>query len=378
MSITKTLDGQYQVRVNYRDGVKYRQKTRTFKRKGEAASWESRMRVDLDNGADLSKRNVTFADYFKNWISVYKTDSVSKHTNDMYLLSLKHLINYFGATKLADVRKDDYQKFMNEFGKNHGIATSRKTNQQIRSAVQNALADNVINRDFTFRVVITGDDPAPVEAKFLDLDDYHVLRRYLIDHADFEHMSSCMLLFQLETGCRFEEAAGMTWDNLDLDNGIVNICRQWSPKTQSFTKTKGNGQADGKVTIPTPFCDFMHSLHQQAVDYFDDRPASYEEANPRQLVFFSKFNSILTNDGVNQALQRMCHKLKIKEVTSHAMRHTHASVLIQNGSVLPYVQHRLRHRKLETTINTYVHLIEKTNGTSDQLAMKLMSEGFEK
>lgn len=378
MSITKTLDGQYQVRVNYRDGVKYRQKTRTFKRKGEAASWESRMRVDLDNGADLTKRNVTFAGYFENWIAVYKTDSVSKHTNDMYLLSLKHLINYFGATKLADVRKDDYQKFMNEFGKTHGIATSRKTNQQIRSAVQNALADNVINRDFTFRVVITGDDPAPVEAKFLDLDDYHILRRYLIGHADFEHMSSCMLLFQLETGCRFEEAAGMTWDNLDLDNGIVNICRQWSPKTQSFTKTKGNGQADGKVTIPAPFCDFMHSLRQQAVDYFNERPASYEEANPHQLVFFSKFNSILTNDGVNRALQRMCYKLKIKEVTSHAMRHTHASVLIQEGSTLPYVQHRLRHKKLETTINTYVHLIEKTNGTADQLAMKLMSEDFEK
>lgn len=378
MSIRKMPDGQYQVRVSYRDGVKYRQKSRLFKRKTEAELWESNMKLDLNNGADLKRRDISFADYFRSWVEVYKTHGVSQHTNDMYLLTYKHLERYFGGIKLTDITRDDYQKFMNEFGEKHGIATSRKTNQQIRSAVQNALADNIINRDFTFRVKVTGANPKPQEDKFLDLDEYEKLRAYLIGHANFNSISNCMLLFQLETGCRFEEAAGMTWDNIDFDTGIITVNRQWVPREHGFGPTKGNGQADGKITVPHTFLDFLAGLKQQASDYFAERNLDYKKINKLDLVFFSKWRTIITNDAANSALRAICAKLDIKSVSSHAMRHTHASVLIQNGASLPYVQHRLRHKKLETTVNNYIHLIEKVNGESDQLAMKLMAKGFPK
>ncbi len=81
------------------------------------------------------------------------------------------------------------------------------------------------------------------------------------------------------------------------------------------------------------------------VNYFNDIGLDYDTINEKQLVFFSKLRKINTNSGVNSALADLCTKLGIKVVTSHAMRHTHASVLIQDGETLPYVQHRLRHKK---------------------------------
>lgn len=377
MAIYKNPNGTYQARIDYRDGVKYRRKTKTFKRLTEARQWENAMRTNLKNGMSFRDVDIRFADFFDRWISIYKTAGVSQHTHDMYLLSAKHLRNYFPTQKLIDIRKEDYQQFMNEFGATHGIATSRKTNQQIQSAVQDAQAENLIQRDFTFRVKITGADPKPVSAKFLDLDEYETLRNYLIDHANFDHMSSCMLLFQLETGTRFEEAAGMTWDHLDLNKGIVTINRQWDPRAKDFSKTKGGGQADGKITIPLTYCHFLGQLKQQAIDFFTDQDTDYKKINPKRLVFFSKYQTIISNDGANRALTRICRKLAIKEVTTHAMRHTHASYLIEHGESLPYVQHRLRHQKLETTINTYIHFVEDANGKSEQSAMKLLGKGFD-
>lgn len=191
-------------------------------------------------------------------------------------------------------------------------------------------------------------------------------------------MRSCMLLFQLETGTRFEEAAGMTWNHLDLSNGIVNIDRQWDPKAKNFTKTKGNGQADGKITIPPEYCTWLKQFHQQMIEFYDGQGMSYGKINPKDLTFFSKYRTIISNDGANRALSRICSKLGIKEVTTHAMRHTHASVLIPNKMSLLYVQHRLRHKKLQTTMNNYIHLIEKVNGESDQKLMKLLGKGFRK
>ena len=156
------------------------------------------------------------------------------------------------------------------------------------------------------------------------------------------------------------------------------IDRQWDPSVNTFTKTKGNGQADGTITIPESYCLVLKRLKEEAVDFFNNQQLDYTKLNPRGLAFFSKYRKIITNDSANRALSRICAKLEIKKVTTHAMRHTHASYLIQNGASLTYVQHRLRHKKLQTTINTYIHFVEKENGKSDKQTMKLLGKGFEK
>lgn len=116
----------------------------------------------------------------------------------------------------------------------------------------------------------------------------------------------------------------------------------------------------------------MRSYRNAQKDYLE----LHEMKNPKNLVFWSKLGKIVGNGNANEELGRICNRLKINKVTTHAMRHTHASILILNHESLPYVQHRLRHQKLETTVNTYVHLIEEENGVSDKKATELMDEGF--
>ena len=41
----------------------------------------------------------------------------------------------------------------------------------------------------------------------------------------------------------------------------------------------------------------------------------------------------------------------------HDLRHTHASWLISRGVPLPYIQARLGHEKITTTVDTYGHLV---------------------
>ena len=42
----------------------------------------------------------------------------------------------------------------------------------------------------------------------------------------------------------------------------------------------------------------------------------------------------------------------------HLLRHTHATMLIENGAHVKAVQERLGHQKIETTLQTYVHNTE--------------------
>ena len=42
----------------------------------------------------------------------------------------------------------------------------------------------------------------------------------------------------------------------------------------------------------------------------------------------------------------------------HSLRHTHATMLVENGAPLKYVQRRLGHKKIDVTMNIYQHLTE--------------------
>ena len=53
---------------------------------------------------------------------------------------------------------------------------------------------------------------------------------------------------------------------------------------------------------------------------------------------------------------------------THALRHSHASLLISLGENALIVRDRLRQEEIETTLNTYGHLYPNTNrGVADRL-----------
>ena len=53
----------------------------------------------------------------------------------------------------------------------------------------------------------------------------------------------------------------------------------------------------------------------------------------------------------------MCKAASIPYRSFHALRHTHASILLSKGIHPKIVQERLGHSKISTTLDTYSHLI---------------------
>ena len=51
-------------------------------------------------------------------------------------------------------------------------------------------------------------------------------------------------------------------------------------------------------------------------------------------------------------------QLHLPEFDFHSLRHTHATMLVENGAPLKYVQLRLGHKKIDVTMNIYQHLTE--------------------
>ena len=65
----------------------------------------------------------------------------------------------------------------------------------------------------------------------------------------------------------------------------------------------------------------------------------------------------LTYSAVDSLFRRLRKKTGIY-ATAHLLRHSHATNLVRAGWDMSYVQKRLGHRDIQTTVNTYVHLLD--------------------
>ena len=67
-------------------------------------------------------------------------------------------------------------------------------------------------------------------------------------------------------------------------------------------------------------------------------------------------------------------KAGIKRIRFHDLRHTYASLLIEQGENIKYIQNQLGHSSPTVTLNVYAHLMKPTNQES---AMRLENTIFE-
>ena len=76
---------------------------------------------------------------------------------------------------------------------------------------------------------------------------------------------------------------------------------------------------------------------------------------------------------LTQKFQQAMDALKIKEVTLHSLRHTHASQLIASGMDILTISRRLGHGSAAITLRVYGHLIEGKDAQAAEVVERLFN-----
>ena len=65
----------------------------------------------------------------------------------------------------------------------------------------------------------------------------------------------------------------------------------------------------------------------------------------------------MSPDNLSRDWRRVCFVKKLPRVSFHALRHTHASILLANGIDVLRDSRQLGHSKASVTLDTYGHLV---------------------
>lgn len=142
-----------------------------------------------------------------------------------------------------------------------------------------------------------------------------------------------IILFALEAGLRIGEIAGLTWNDIDFENELINVNKQWKKVNGEYTFGSLKSSA-GNRRVP-----LSNNLKKQL--------KSIKVRNIDNRLIKSKSTQALT--------WNLNHTLKPFNITIHELRHTFCTKLLMNGLDIGTTANIMGHNP-KMTINVYNHI----------------------
>ena len=187
-------------------------------------------------------------------------------------------------------------------------------------------------------------------------DEIPLLRNYLRDHADIWNLA---LTLQFQTGMRIGEISGLMWE--DVEPGCIHVKRtehkyrdektgKWTVAVKEFPKTEA-GQRD--IILPPQAAQTIEAIRSLNPD--------------GEYVFMSNGKRIRENT-FNKRLSDICEKLGIEHRTTHKIRKTYGTMLLDGDVNDSFVAEQMGHKDVSTTRKLYYYSSKRESTKKAQIA----------
>ena len=342
-----------------KDGKRHQKSAGCFRLKREAIKAAQRLE-DKYSSINLDMQNITFANYYQNWFSIYKENSsLSDITKSRYRTFLKTVTNYFKDTKLIDIKRSTYQQFINWYGANHAFSSVSKLNSAIRACVSYAIDDDIITKDFTHNVQLVYNEDNQTKVEYLTSKELCALKKNVIAKLNHYNTSRYMILTAIYTGMRKSEIQALTWNDIDFLHSTITINKSWDDTKKAFKTTKTESS---QRTI---------KVNRQLLNRLSEL-----KANNTTMVFQNVLGTIPTSNALNKCLRSIMSDIGINKqgFHFHSLRHVHVAYLLGKGVDVYAISKRLGHSNITITLNTYSYLIDEYKAQNDTLIIDKLAE----
>lgn len=345
-SISRTATGTYSVRYRTPTG---RQRRRTFQRRLDADRFAREIELAKDRGqyTDPRKGRTRWEDWIDQWQATRHNRPSTEARDSSYIRN--HVRPAFQHKTIVAIEPSDIRIWVGSLvTRGYAPATIVMLHQMVAAALEQAVTDGYLVTTPSRNIALPRIEKA--ERSYLTPSQIATLAEAI--HPRFK----ALVLVAGYTGLRAGELTGLRISDLDLLRRRLTVRQTLvdvgghitfgPPKTSSSRRT---------VSLPKSICDVI-------AGHLSEFPTD-------ELVFTSTQDQAIRWSNFRRRYWKPAlAAADLPDVRFHDLRHSHASILISQGTHPKVIASRLGHSKIGVTMDTYGHLFDGLDeGAADVL-----------
>jgi len=361
-----------------------------FKTKAEAQEEGNKAYTEyLNAGVPFKECNMSYSDYLDYWLNNYCKINLKYNTIQAYTNIInKHIIPKLGKYRLSTLTSMKLNSFITEICEENDFAPAYFKNilKVLKGSFREAC--NVYgfikyNPARDLRLPRFDKRREDVKHLYTQKEIDLILNRFT-DNDTF----TCVFLTSCYTGMRTGEVCALTWDNIDLEKGIIKIEHNVYDKPKDdkgrwYLGTTKTETGTRKVHICNTLQialqnykkkqDYLKKIYGRRYAYYNledvvNRAGKVVEHrivrneiktdDSLNLVFTREDGTYIGTDVTKYPYKIIHNELGIKKCRFYDLRGSYATKILKNGVEIRDVADILGHKNIETTENFYISSTE--------------------
>lgn len=303
--------------------------------------------------------NISTHDYLEHWFNNYVMVELKLNTQKNYRGMLdKHIHPAIGNYYLKDIKPATLQELL----------IKKKEDGYAKQTL--SIMKGIFNKAFSMAVY-------PYEFLKIDPSQFVKVPKYdqkewkdkgdlkIISFDDFKKLQNTVpttspyylaMMISFQTGLRRAEVCGLQWKDIVIEEETLSVERimvqdgkNWimgTPKTQSSYRTIQIGPS------------LVALLKKAKLRQKENKMFYGQYYNSTDFICTKENGDPVTLNSIKWYTQKYREASGVN-FNFHSFRHTHATMLLENGAKPKEIQERLGHSRLSTTMDTYAHVTKK-------------------
>lgn len=338
----------------------------------ESAGFTIKESIQIDNFENLAE---IWFNNFKVWVSSQNTINRVRGYLDTYI------IPHFGDYNPEQIEPADIQLWVNKL--------ARKAKKAVESGVKRAPKGSAkdfgamvhkVSDIFDFGITNCGLTFNPAKAIKIPSKPKANKERIMVLHDDdLKHWLSYLKTLEntranrrfkvicntlLASALRINELLALEISDLDFKTNEIIISKtlMWKSadkklgiKGEMICKpTAKTDSGNRRVPVPLSIMEKLKEFYEEMGAYFEKH-----ELPKSPLIFPTIYGNYMCDRNERATLKKRLTELGLPNYGFHLFRHTHASMMLNAGMNWKELQHRMGHKSITTTMDTYAELAPK-------------------
>ena len=276
---------------------------------------------------DINSKNKKMIDNLHKYLLTEK--HLSDNTIESYCDDIKMYLSYMESIEIKDYNDivyEDIKRYLGYLDKEEYSIYS-----VVRKISSIKMFHRYLNSFYKIEDVSVKIEPPHFYKKLpvvLSIEEVNDLLKIDLNN-DFDYSNKAMLEVMYATGLRVSELVNLTFDNIDLDQGLV--------------RCYGKGNKERIVPLGEVGRHYLKL-------YLDEHRNNLKKKCFCDKLFLNNHGKGITRQGFFIIIKNIAEKKGItKNITPHVLRHSFATHLLNNGADLRSIQVMLGHSNISTT-----------------------------